>query len=314
MSAALTVIMLVAGLINSIFAIVTFQNKELRKVGCGMYLLASSITSLLTIFMFTVKFWFFVLAQINETSISLSVHRGGCVAIEPLLKLFFYWDAWLNACVAVERASLVSKGIKFDKKKSKLIARWIIIILPFCIMATITHEPLHRKLFEYNTVNENSEEYGSEKNQTERRVWCLTRYSPSVQNYNTGILFFHLLGPFIINLLSTLFIIFGAARQRSAVRNNQSYREHLREQLHEHKQLIISPIILLLLSLPRLIISLLSGCMNTSRNPWLFLSAYFISFTPSILVFMVFVVPSKLYRKNFKESITFWRRRRQTHK
>jgi hypothetical protein len=309
MSTALAMTMLVAGLINSVCAFITFKNKELRKVGCGIYIMTSSITSLLTICMFTIKYWFVVLAEINETSISLSVHQGGCRAIEPLLKLFLYLDAWLNACVAVERAALVFKGINFDKKKSKLIARWIIKILPLCIMATIMHEPLYRKSFEYETLQDKSE-YNSEKNETERRVWCVTYYSPPVQNYNTAILFFHLIGPFIINLLSTLFIIFRTARQRSAVQIKQSYRKHLREQLREHKQLIISPIILLLLSLPRLIISLLSGCVNTSRNPWLYLSAYFISVTPSIMIFVVFVLPSQLYRKNFKQSITFWRRRR----
>ncbi|UJR12363.1 hypothetical protein I4U23_016540 [Adineta vaga] len=55
-SAALTMIMLVVGVLSSICSILTFQNEILRKVGCGVYLLASSITSLLTIIMFTIKF------------------------------------------------------------------------------------------------------------------------------------------------------------------------------------------------------------------------------------------------------------------
>ncbi|CAF4376287.1 unnamed protein product, partial [Adineta steineri] len=48
-SVALTMIMFVGGLINSILSILTFKNKDLRQVGCGIYLLASSITSFLTI-------------------------------------------------------------------------------------------------------------------------------------------------------------------------------------------------------------------------------------------------------------------------
>ncbi|CAF1456455.1 unnamed protein product, partial [Adineta steineri] len=55
-NAATTMIMFVGGLINSLLSILTFQNKDLRQVGCGIYLLASSITSFLTISMFTVKF------------------------------------------------------------------------------------------------------------------------------------------------------------------------------------------------------------------------------------------------------------------
>ncbi|CAF1540491.1 unnamed protein product [Rotaria magnacalcarata] len=42
-------IMLLFGLISGILSILTFQSKPSLKVGCGIYLLASSITSILTI-------------------------------------------------------------------------------------------------------------------------------------------------------------------------------------------------------------------------------------------------------------------------
>jgi hypothetical protein len=309
MSAALTMIIFVAGVVNSLLSFLTFQNKDLRKVGCVMYLLASSITSLITVCMLTIKFWFVVLTQMN-VSASLSVLRGGCVSIEPVLKLFVYLDSWLNACVAIERAVNVAKGVNFDKEKSKRIARWLIIILPFCIMGTIIHEPLYRELFVYNLQKVNKDEKkiveieisGNEttRNETENFVWCMARYSRAVQDYNTAILFFHLVAPFVVNLFSALFIIFGSVRKRSATRT---------EQLSEHRQLMISPIILLVLSLPRLVISMLSGCVKASRNPWLYLLGYFISLTSSMLIFAIFVLPSKLYRETFKKSLTSWRGR-----
>ncbi|CAF0757007.1 unnamed protein product [Adineta steineri] len=304
-SVALTMIMLIMGLINSILSLLTFQNADLRKVGCGIYLLASSITSFLTISMFTINFWFILLTQTNS-SINLSVRRGGCISIEPILKLFLYFDTWLNACVAIERAINVYQGISFNKEKSKRLARWIIFILPFCIIATIIHEPLHRNIFEYPVQEKDT--FGEPKI-IEIHRWCVINYSSAVQDYNTAILFIHLIGPFIANLFSALFIIFGTARQRSLAQTNQNYIAHIREQLREHKQLVISPAILLVLSMPRLIISLLSGCVKVSDKPWLYLLAYFISFTPSILVFVVFVVPSELYLKTLKESLKTWQRR-----
>ncbi|CAF0816835.1 unnamed protein product [Adineta steineri] len=294
-NAASTMTMFVGGFINSLCSLLTFQNKDLRQVGCGIYLLASSITSFLTISMFTVKFWFVVLTQM-DLSIRLSVVRGGCVSIEPLLKLCLYLDAWLNACIATERAILVFKGIKFDKQKSQRIARWIILILPFCIMSSIIHEPIHRELHEVNT----------ETNKVDINRYCLTRYSPSIQQYNTIILFFHLVAPCIVNLCSALFIIFGSAQQRSTAQTRRTLREHICDQFNEHKQLLISPIILLILSLPRLIMSMLSECVNPSNHRLLFIFGYFISFTPSMLIFIVFVLPSELYRKRFQE--TFRRR------
>ncbi|CAF3704777.1 unnamed protein product [Adineta steineri] len=308
LSAGLTIIMFVAGLINSILSFITFQHKDSQQVGCGIYLLASSITSLLATSMFLIKFWFVVLTHIN-VSTSLSVLRGGCASIEPILKLFLYLDGWLNACVAVERAVLIFKGVKFDKNKSRSIARRTILILPFCILGTLIHELAYRRLFVYETAPDTTNMNKTNEDTIKRYVSCITRYSPSIQDYNTAVLFFHLVGPFIVNLFSALFIIFGGAHQRSMARTNQSFKEHVQEQFREHKQLIISPIVLLVLSIPRLIISLLPGCAKTSENLWLYLGAYFISFTPSMLIFLIFVLPSELYMKSFKQSFIRIRRR-----
>ncbi|CAF1084670.1 unnamed protein product [Adineta steineri] len=115
-SAGITIIMFIAGLINSVLSFITFQHKDSQKVGCGMYLLTSSITSLLTISMLIIKFWFVVLTYIN-VSTSLSVLRGGCASVEPILKLFLYLDGWLNACVAVERAVLIFKGENLEAER-----------------------------------------------------------------------------------------------------------------------------------------------------------------------------------------------------
>ncbi|CAF3935859.1 unnamed protein product, partial [Rotaria sp. Silwood1] len=47
-SAALTIILFFIGLIGSILSFLVFHRKSSRRVGCGTYLLASSITSLFT--------------------------------------------------------------------------------------------------------------------------------------------------------------------------------------------------------------------------------------------------------------------------
>jgi hypothetical protein len=54
-SIAVSTLMLVVGLINGIFCTLTFQTKLPRQVGCGLYLLASSIASILTIIVFNLK-------------------------------------------------------------------------------------------------------------------------------------------------------------------------------------------------------------------------------------------------------------------
>ncbi|CAF1357311.1 unnamed protein product [Adineta ricciae] len=327
-SSALTVMMFIGGIINSLFSYLTFKNKDTQQVGCGLYLYVSSLTSLLTICMFLINFWFAVFIQIN-TSTSFAILHVGCIIIEPVLKLLLYCDSWLNASVAIERAVQVLKGAQFNKNKSKRFAQRIIFILPLCIMASLLHEPLHREMSKYetetdrvylnNTESITKDVFKSEKNKTSidtiytsvtnRHVWCVIRYPSSVQTYNIIVLYFHLLIPFVANLFSALYIIIGSARQRSVIQTNQTYKEHVRRQFSEHKQLIISPILLLILSMPRVIISSLPGCIRTSTNLWLYLISYFFSFTPSILIFVIFVIPSDIYMKSFKNSLTVRRAR-----
>ena len=107
-AAAITMIMFLIGLINGTFTLITFKNKELRNVGCGIYLLASSITSLLTVTIFTIKFWFVVFVQMHS-AVRSSILRTDCLFLGPFLKLCLYLDGWLNACIAIERTVNVSK-------------------------------------------------------------------------------------------------------------------------------------------------------------------------------------------------------------
>ena len=286
-STALIMILFVTGCINSCLSLFTFRRPKCRETGCGLYLFVSSITSLLTIIMFTVKCWFLLLTQINP-SVSQSVLRGGCISLEFLLKVFLYMDNWLNACVAYERLMIVYKGISFNKMLSQRYARWVIFILPWLVMGSLVHEPMYRNVFD---------------DKVEQRIWCVFKYSSSVENYNRIILLFHHFGPFVINIFSALFIIIISARRRTKVHKRLTYKEHLREQLMEHKDLIISPIILIILTIPRLIISFYSGCVKVSHNSWLYLWGYLISFAPCVSIFFVFVLPSDFYREQFKEMI-----------
>jgi hypothetical protein len=99
-----------------------------------------------------------------------------------------------------------------------------------------------------------------------------------------------------INLFSALFLIRTVAQQRASTQKQLSYRAHLWKQWRHHNHLLISPIILVLFAIPRLMISFLSGCMKSPRNPELFLIGYFISFIPPLLTLVVYIVPSKTYR------------------
>ncbi|CAF3725293.1 unnamed protein product [Rotaria sp. Silwood1] len=95
--AILTMIMFILRFLNGSLSIITFYDKKLREVGCGIYLLGSSIISLLKISVFALNFWLLFIVQSNlVTDHSFLLAR--CVTIEPLLKILFSMNNWLNAC------------------------------------------------------------------------------------------------------------------------------------------------------------------------------------------------------------------------
>jgi hypothetical protein len=236
--------------------------------------------------MLTVKFWHLILSQMSMIT-NQSWLIFNCKLIDFLVKVLLASSEWLNACVAFERMISVSKDISFNKAKSKQYSKWVIPLVFLLTTLTQIHDPIYRQLI-----------YDSDAD--EQRIWCFVQYSPSVRSYNVFITLFHFLVPFSINLITALRVIKKIARRRAIIQPEQPYKQHLQRQLHRHRHILVAPCILILLSFPRLVISFMKGCMRSAREPWFHLIGYFVSFIPSMLTFVVFVLPSKHYKKEFR--------------
>ena len=293
-SVALTTIFIVAGFINGILAMITFKNKSVREVGCGIYLLGSSITTLLTTIIFGLKFWILILAQTETISNKFFLYFQ-CLSIDFLLRICISMDQWLNACVAIERATTVIKGARFNKKKSRQAAKLVIILLLVFIVGICIHEPFYRRLF----VEENNDE--------EKRIWCIISYPPSLQLWNTIVQIFNVLVPFLTNIISAILLVIMKSHQQSKSHTQRNYNEILRKEFRQRQNLFISPVLLFILTLPRVILVFASKCMKSTNDSWLFLIGYFISFIPPMLTFLVFVIPSEFYKKEFRKSVVQYR-------
>ncbi|CAF2734227.1 unnamed protein product [Rotaria sp. Silwood2] len=116
----LTIIMTVAGLINSALLMIAINNREPRKIGCGIYLINSSITTrtIFTMIMFALKCSILIIAQKTYITNRLFLQLQ-CTSIDFLLRIGLNMDQWLSACIAIERTVAAIKGTSFDKKKSK---------------------------------------------------------------------------------------------------------------------------------------------------------------------------------------------------
>ena len=290
----LIILMTVTGFLNGILSFFAFGNEIACGVGCGYYLLGSTITTLFTSILLILKFLTIYLVQtlIIRNRILLKIQ---CYSLDYLLLFCLNLDKWLNACIAMERAFTIIKGVHFNKNKSKYVAKRMIGLLVLLISASTIYDPIHRQLVDDDSDGE------------QKRTWCIVSYSSQIVLWDQMIYIFHFFVPFILNIISALIIIVLSTKQRRTIRNNQSFYYTLNEQIRQHRHLLISPFILILLSLPRLIISYVAGCMQSNRNPWIHLIGYLVSFIPPMLIFIIFVLPSKLYRTEFRNAITHYK-------
>ena len=280
-SAALSMIVFGIGLINALCSIMTFQSKNLVAVGCRFYLLTLSYNALISTVVFTVKFWWMFVLQThliqNQTSQTMN-----CVFIDFLLRCLAAIGDWISTCLAIERILVIAKGVHFDQKQSFFIARWVVVAVLLLVTMTFLHEPINRRLV-----------YDDE----ERRSWCTSDYSPMIKMFDYVMHIFHFFVPLLINLLSAAVIIVFIYRNQASVHRQTSNKRSLMRHFAQHKHLILSPLILTLFSIPRLVIAFLTGCMESSHEIWIFLFGYFIAFTPSLMTTLVFIWPSAIYKK-----------------
>jgi len=281
--------MFLIGLLSGLLSIITFHKKIPRLVGSGNYLFVSSIVSLIMIILLTIKFVHLILSQMCLIE-NRFILLFNCIILDVSLKILLSSNEWLNSCVAIERMISVLKGVPFQKRKSQKLSKWIIILVFVVTILTHLHDPLHRQLIDDIDVNE-------------KRIWCFVRYPSSIEIYNSFITLFHFLIPFLINVVSALLIIRNISRNRATVRPEQPFQQHLQYQIQQHRQLLFAPCLLIFLFIPRLIISFVNGCMRSPHEPWLYLFGYYLSFIPAMLTFILFVLPSKLYKKQFKIGI-----------
>jgi hypothetical protein len=106
-----------------------------------------------------------------------------------------------------------------------------------------------------------------------------------------------------------MFIIMSTARQRAAAHTDDHFIKHCNAKLRQYSHILVSPAILAILALLHLGITFSMDCKKSSRRFWFHLLGYFISFIPSVLVFIIFVAPSKIYRAAFHIASKRLRRR-----
>jgi hypothetical protein len=290
-------LMIILGSIGNFLCIITLIRKNSRKSGCGYYLLISSVCSQLTLVLLGLRFVYFLVTQMvlwNDRTRSLIL----CQCLEYTLILLPNLFNWLSACVSIERTLAVVRGAYFNHQTSIRVAKRLCIILVIVLAGLTVHEPLSRQLIEDPRLG--------------RYTWCIAQFKSVHWRTLASVLsIIHLLGPFLVNLFSTGILIVAISRQKINVQKNknpQTFTVVLHQQIARYKHLIISPVVLLILALPRLIITLGSLCIDTTWRNYIFLAGYFISFIPFMTTLFIFIIPAPVYQDELKLCLSRMRR------
>ncbi|CAF3075000.1 unnamed protein product [Rotaria sp. Silwood2] len=157
------------------------------------------------------------------------------------------------------------------------------------------------------------------------RTLCVIDFPIRIRTYDRITVLFHYLIPFCIQILSITILIILSARNRSRFGNSHdTFMEYLKRQFRRQKELYIPPSVIVLSGLPQVIFSFSFACRQlVTWQQHVLLIAYFISFTPQLLGFIIYVLPSTNYMKEFQTTklskthifqLILWKKKNRTRK
>jgi hypothetical protein len=274
------IIIFMIGALNNYASFVTFKRSKPFKVGVGKYLLLLSLISqcsLLLLFIKTIQSIFHLFS--NNIS---------CKLISFILSVCTRYSFWLTSWITLYRLHSILFPFSNLLKKSSMIYSTSFITL---IIVGTMH--IHELIF-YITIKD-----------PDGQMMCVGNFTHSVSIYNRITVLTHYMIPFCIQIVSITILIILAARTRSRATSNDrnTFMQILKQQFNNHKELYITPLIIVLSSLPQVILAFSFACNEPliwQRH--VLISGYFLSYAPQVLGFILFVLPSTSYSKEFRET------------
>jgi hypothetical protein len=145
---------------------------------------------------------------------------------------------------------------------------------------------------------------------------CVTSYTHSfVSVYNRVNVLVHYFVPFLIQVISITIIVIQTAfsRARTSDSRRQTFGELFKKQFRSQKEQYVTPMIIVFSALPQAILSFTYACSELKQlwQRYTLLTAYFLSYLPQMLGFIVHVLPSTTFATEFRQTIVGKNLRRQ---
>jgi hypothetical protein len=276
------VIFVTLGLVFNCLTLVTLSNKKARSTGVGAFLLLNSVISQSVLVLFLIRVAY--LQFLRETSSVSMTNIFLCKGLPYIMSAMSYLSAWLMALVSVERALVVQVPITYHFFRSPRAALIVSMVTCICLAGSLYPQIEHYKLITHPNSN----------------IWCVREISNHQQTLFQFSSLAHQLVPFVVNVLSAVVIIIGIGRSKAAS-HHLSQRVTVIQQIQQRVDLLLGPFICFITQLPQLILLFLNPC-TYDANRWfshIALIAYYLTLTPHMSLFFMYILPSTLYKELF---------------
>ncbi len=300
---SITLLIFLFGLCNNLCSFLTFVRAKPRKVGVGNYLLVISVIDQCSLLLLLLKIIHIIFGTNGTLFYYERFNLYSCKIISYLLSVFTRIIYWLSSVVTIERLCVVLFPTSVTLKKPR-IALFVSLLIILVVCGMHIHEAMY-----YTTINDPS--YTSTN-----VTLCVTSYVEQlVSLYNRTNVLIHYFIPFLIQVVSITILIFQIARSRERTHGNsqQTFIDLFKKQFKMHREYYITPIIIILSSLPQAILSFSYACteLKQSWQRYSLLTTYFLAYLPQMLGFILYVLPSTTYTEEFHQTIIGKRVRRQ---
>ncbi|CAF1128026.1 unnamed protein product [Adineta ricciae] len=274
---SIVVFLFLIGLFNNFCSFITFKRSTPRKFTVGNYLLIITFLNQIALFCLFFKFIDITVGNINLRS---------CQIISYFLSVTTRSTYWLTTWIAIDRFLMLIFPTSSYFKNSRISIIFSVITLIILFVMHI-HEIIYKTILTHFSTNS---------------FVCVTNFETNlISTYNRISTLIHYLVPFSIQTICITILIVFAARSRAKVVGRQTtFTELLKKQFETQKELYVTPMIIVLSALPQTILTFYFAC--TQLNTWqqhLLLNSYLLSYVPQVLGFILYVLPSTNYKKEF---------------
>ena len=284
----LAALMFFIGLLNNLGSFVTFKRLQPRKINVGIYLLIVSVLNQCALLCLLLKCIFIIVRSFGDLANISFTNMISCKMLSYLLSVSTRTTYWLTSWVTLDRLCITIFPSAVTIKNPK-ISKWSSALTLITLNAMHVHE-----VFYYTVIQEQS---GS--------TVCITSFeNPIVAKYNQMSTLFNYVGPFSLQTGAiTLLIVLTTRSRAKATSAKIPFRQVLKKQFFTQRELYITPIIIIVSALPQLVLSFSLAC--TQLREWqrhTLVAAYLLSYGPQVLGFILFVLPSRGFTKEFRET------------